>query len=114
MPHELVARGTEDAPILFLGTVGDSFSQIVFGSTSVPASWDEAGNYIDGSILEWVVVDNAGSGNQAAIDIYNSGVALNNVVVQNVSGTGVSFNPNSGSVQRVFFNNVTVCLCCCS
>ncbi|MBI2876039.1 MAG: right-handed parallel beta-helix repeat-containing protein [Candidatus Tectomicrobia bacterium] len=60
----LIARGTEDRPITFtssqLSPFPGSWGTISFDWQAVGASFDEAGNYVSGSIFEHCIVEYAG------------------------------------------------------
>ena len=75
-PGTLVARGTEQSPILFTSDQPDpapgDWSRIVFLDLATDATFDGSGNYQAGCILEHVVVEYAGSGDSAAISVEQS------------------------------------------
>ena len=59
---QLIADGTEAAPIRFLSNTGSAWGRIYFDDQSVDATADPEGNYLGGNILRWVVVEQAGQG----------------------------------------------------
>ncbi len=60
---QLIARGTEEAPILFVRSSGsseqDRWGSVTFEPTSMPASFEQIDQYAAGSILEWCVFEGA-------------------------------------------------------
>jgi parallel beta-helix repeat protein len=98
-PGTLVARGTEQSPILFTSNQpapapGD-WSRIAFLDLAADAAFDGDGNYVSGCILEHVIVEHAGSGDYAAISVSQSAPYLNHCEVrQNLKrGMGVYSAP---------------------
>ena len=67
---KLIARGTEARPIIFTSNVGQNkgdWGYISFTDSSIDAQFDVAGNFIDGSIIQYAVIEYAGGGNAADI-----------------------------------------------
>ncbi|HEY3352197.1 MAG TPA: right-handed parallel beta-helix repeat-containing protein [Polyangia bacterium] len=59
---QLIARGTEAQPIHFTvagGAAGARWGSLVFAPTAVAARYQGLHDYVDGSILEWCVLDHA-------------------------------------------------------
>jgi hypothetical protein len=61
---ELSAVGTEEQPIIFStnSITGTQWGGLKFSASSVPAAYDASGNYISGSILQYVHVSHAKTG----------------------------------------------------
>lgn len=59
---ELVARGEEDAPIVFTGDPEARWGGIALEDGAVDADFEDVDAYVDGSILEQVVIENATRG----------------------------------------------------
>ncbi len=72
-PGTLVARGTEPSPILFTSDQPDpapgDWSRIDFLDQAADATFDPNENYESGCILEHVIVEYAGSGDYAAVNV---------------------------------------------
>ena len=73
----LVARGTVHAPITFTSGVDEpapaDWESILFADSSLDASYDEAGSYLSGSILEHCSIEAAGAGGSAALKLDHAG-----------------------------------------
>lgn len=63
---ELVARGTEDAPVTFTGDAAAPWGGVVFAAGAVDARFDGFDTYAGGSIVEHAVVENATRGMELA------------------------------------------------
>lgn len=90
---ELVARGTDTNKIIFTSNhtspaLGD-WNGIVFTDTSVPAVFDNGGNYTSGSIIQYAVVEYAGSGGLDAPAIYLDKTFIDHNVIRNSAGPGL-------------------------
>jgi hypothetical protein len=60
---ELVARGADDNRVTFTSNTGQTpgtWGYILFSDSSVDAIYDVWGNYLSGSILQYVVIEYAG------------------------------------------------------
>ena len=96
----LVARGTEDSPIVFTSikdpdnamdpaAPGD-WTRIYFSDYAVDADFDEFDDYVSGSVLEHVVVEYAGDAGSAAIYANSSTPFLNYCEVRNNENHGIN------------------------
>lgn len=56
----LIARGTSGKEILFTASATSNFTAKIRFSNSAGATYDADGNYVSGSILEYVIVENIG------------------------------------------------------
>jgi len=88
----LVARGTPADPIRFTsnqpsGAPGQ-WGRILFNDTATDASFDEAGEYQSGSILEWAVVEYAG-GELPAVHVESAAPFLHRCLVSRNAGPGI-------------------------
>ncbi|MCE7906721.1 MAG: hypothetical protein DYG87_13140, partial [Anaerolineae bacterium CFX3] len=63
---ELVARGTEDAPVTFTGDAAAPWGGVVFAAGAVAARFDGFDTYAGGSSVEHAVVENATRGMELA------------------------------------------------
>jgi len=87
----LIARGTENNPILFTSRT-TSWGHIFFANSSTDASFDISENYIDGSILEYCIVENAGDkniDNNGALRITNAHPFINYCTIKNNMATAI-------------------------
>ncbi|MDY6970518.1 MAG: right-handed parallel beta-helix repeat-containing protein, partial [Spirochaetota bacterium] len=92
---KLVARGTEGNEIRFTSNTGTPASgdweYIYFTGTSADddATYDGAGNYIDGSILEYCIIEYAGSTYEGALRLDGAHPFINNCTIQNNFYNGI-------------------------
>ena len=91
---ELIARGTEATPIVFTSNApspapGD-WGFILFTDTAVDAIYDVNGDYLSGSILEHCTIEFAGSGNDYALRLDQSGPFINQCTIKDNAGSGIS------------------------
>lgn len=120
----LIARGISTQKITFTrSSAGNYWGYILFSNSSTDATYNGSGNYTDGSILEYAVVEYAGgasvdnngalrmdnsspfinysavrSNASNGIIVWNTGASkISNSTVSNNSGAGISIN-SSGSV----------------
>jgi len=108
----LHARGTANDHIIFTEhQVGKSWQQILFQSDSVDATFDQAGQWMGGSIIEYAVVEFAGSddvdGAVAAEDC--APLIANNTLWRNHNGALLAERANG---MRIIGNEIvdnTVC-----
>ena len=82
----LVARGTAVAPIRFTSETTPvepgQWSHIGLFATSVDATYDGAGNYVAGSIIEHAVIEGGGSGSHAPIYVRQASPLIDSVTVR--------------------------------
>ncbi len=100
---ELLARGTTAEPICFTGG-----AHITFEDASVDASFDEAGNYIAGSIIEYAVIENAAYATSGtAIRICSTSPYISHNLIRNNAGNGIfaSSADNLHIVRNIISNN---------
>ncbi len=98
-PGELVAIGTPADPIRFTSGVGapdvpapGDWKEILFADNAVDAAYDEeTGDYLDGSTLQHVIVEYAGSGNNShgAVTLQSASPYLAHVEVRDAARSGV-------------------------
>lgn len=87
---QLIARGTENDPILFTADDQDPWGRIAFGPGAVPATFDAGGNYTSGSILEYAIVERAGgTATPGAIHAYYSAPYVKSCVIRDNANTGI-------------------------
>ena len=89
----LIARGTETEKITFTtNSGGDYWGYIHFRDFSTDAEYDEFGNFISGSILQYCIVEYAGDMSvsyNGAIWIDNAYPFINYCTIQNNSSNGI-------------------------
>lgn len=109
----LVARGTEELPIVFTSTkdpcdpcnpaLPGDWSRIHFTDYAVDAVFD-ANEYVSGGILEYVTVEYAGSGTWPAVFAEKSSPFLNHCQIRHNSYRGIQVNG-----QSTPYINITNC-----
>jgi hypothetical protein len=97
----LVAQGTAQSPITFTSNLTRSaagdWAAIEFLPQSMDASFDGSGNYVSGSILEYVVIRyGGGSGKTASVMATNAAVFINQVTIENSANSGFALIGQSG------------------
>lgn len=88
----LVAIGTANQPILLTAATTNNWGYLYFSPTSIAGSFDEAGSYTGGSILQYVIVEKAGSTtvqNNAAVRAENSAPYMDNLTIRDNSTMGL-------------------------
>ncbi|PDW00418.1 right-handed parallel beta-helix repeat-containing protein [Candidatus Viridilinea mediisalina] len=88
----LVAIGTANQPILLTAATTNNWGYLYFSPTSSAGSFDEAGNYTGGSILQYVIVEKAGSttiSNNAAVRAENSVPYMDNLTIRDNRAIGL-------------------------
>ena len=98
---ELIAKGIEAEPITFTSarepTLKGDWKGILFANSAIDASYDEAGNYIAGCILEWCLVEYAGGGGNPAVEITNSSPFISQCTISQNSSSGISIEEDGSS-----------------
>lgn len=101
----LVARGTEQHPITFTSNKvspgrGD-WGSIHFTDSSTDAAFDGSGNYVSGSIIQYAVIEWAGSsGVDGAVNIRSSSPWIDHNTIRNNWASGV-YAWGAGGIPRV-------------
>lgn len=99
----LVARGTSAAPIRFTSNTAEpgpgDWGSIRFGDSSVDASYDAAGNYRSGSILEHCLIEFAGAGGGYALRFEQSGPLVRHCAIRDNAGSGISVQSGTPKIQ---------------
>jgi parallel beta-helix repeat protein len=86
----LIARGTAEAPIRFFGGAQPGhWVRIYFTPYAVDAAFDDEGDYVSGSILEHVLVKNAGRGDVAAVYAESSAPFLKDCEIRDNKRVGI-------------------------
>ena len=105
---EIVAVGTELQKILFtssrLEPVAGDWNTIEFTETAQEALFDEMGNYISGSILEYVTIEYGGNGERRAVHVKKSPF-LNHVDIHDCKGGLYSGTMETNISNSTFTNN---------
>ena len=82
---ELLAQGTEAEPIIFSSNQSSpapgDWVNILFTDTSIDATYDEVGNYLNGSIMQHCTVEYTGWGNTPAIKIASASPFIHHCTV---------------------------------
>jgi parallel beta-helix repeat protein len=104
----LIARGIAASPITFTSNQvspqkGD-WKNIEFSDSSMDATFDGAGNYTGGSVLEYCVVEYGGNGVDGIIEIDTASPLIDHCRVHAVSSRGM-FAVGSSSTPTVIRNN---------
>ena len=91
---ELIAQGADASPITFTSNAGvpgpGDWSYILFTDTSVDATYDDAGIYVGGSILQYCVVEYGGGGGvKGAIIVDSSSPFINQSIIRNNGSSGI-------------------------
>ena len=89
----LVARGTETKPIIFTTTeispVPGSWGYIKFEDSSMDAIFDDDGNYVSGSILQYCTVEYGGGSGEGAVWIGSASPFIDNCVIRQNATKGL-------------------------
>ena len=88
----LIALGTDSQPIAFTSWYPqgqkDDWGGIAFGNYAEDASFDESGNYLDGSVLQYTTVEYAGTGSfEHAVDAPDTAVYVDHCTIR-YNGSG--------------------------
>jgi hypothetical protein len=104
---ELIARGTKDDLIIFTSNQADplpgDWGYIEFTDTAVTTAVDAEGNYLDGSILQYCVVEYAGYDTNSAIEVRS--LLVDHCTVKNNKARGV-YAEGSATDPSWITNNV--------
>jgi hypothetical protein len=89
---QLIARGTETEPILFTSNhpspAAGYWAGIKFTDSSIDASYDEAGNYLNGSIMQFCTIE-YGGGDSPPLKIESASPFISNCVIRNNNSPGI-------------------------
>jgi parallel beta-helix repeat protein len=110
---ELVARGTEAEPIVFASNQTFAgpveWGDILFTDSSVGATFDQAGNYLSGSIMQYCTVEYAGvktiCQDQEAIKILSSSPFIDHCTITGNGGGGIYILRGSARVTNNVISN---------
>src|SRR3990167_8520480 len=98
----LIAKGSSSSKITFTKNSSSNWGYILFNNSSTDASYDSSGNYTDGSIMEYCVVEYAGGvsvSNNGAIRMDNAHPFINYCTIQNNSASGIYAYNLSGTLK---------------
>jgi len=108
---ELIARGTESSPITFTanGTTAPGFwGYILFTDSSVDATYDGDGNYVCGSIIQYAIVEYAGTDayidNSGAIRIDGSSPLIDHSIIRQNAKSAIRVYNNAS--PRITHNTI--------
>jgi parallel beta-helix repeat protein len=101
----LVARGTQEMPITFTAYQDKNpggWGYILFTDKSTPTKLDDAGNYIKGSILEYVLIEYAGGVQDigAAVRVNSSNLLVDHCTIRNSATNGVMVDLGKEAIIR--------------
>ena len=106
---ELIARGTSGNLITFTSSSatpqpGD-WASITFTDSATDAVYDVDGNYVSGSILEYVVAEYGGYGDVPTISIVNSQAFINQSTIKNNASTGLYVENGDARISNSTIEN---------
>jgi hypothetical protein len=107
---QLIATGTEVEPIVFtsnqpIPAPGD-WANILFSDNSVDATYDTAGNYVSGSIVQYCTVEYAGSGSYTpALKMSGSQPFIDHCSISKNAGAGIGASGGSLKVTSSDINH---------
>jgi hypothetical protein len=110
---ELIARGTEDEPIVFTSNPPlagpGSWCNILFTGSSISATFDQTGNYLGGSIMQYCAVEYAGAKalcqDHEAIKILSSSPLIDHCTIAGNGGGGIYILQGSARVTNNVISN---------
>ncbi len=92
---ELIARGTDEATIVFTSNAAEpargDWGNILFTDSSVETIYDEEGNYLSGSILEYCTIEFSGAGSGTTDSSVSSPPASSLTAVPSETSVSVLF-----------------------
>ena len=108
---QLVARGTETDPILFTSnhpspTAGD-WAGIWFTDSSIDASYDEAGNYLSGTVMQYCTIK-YGGGSSPALKIESASPFIDNCVIKNNNSPAIYISQGSPKINNSTITNNSI------
>ncbi len=99
----LIAKGTSEGKITFTKNLDDNWGYILFNDSSSDANYDSDENYSSGSILEYCIVEYAGSlsaeNDYGTIKLNNAHPFINFCIIKNNSTTGIRAYNLSGTLK---------------
>ena len=98
----LIAKGTSASKITFTKNSSSSWGYILFSDSSTDAAYDTDGNYTNGSILEYCVVEYAGGASvseNGAVRMNNAHPLINYCTIKNNSASGIYAWNLSGTLR---------------
>ena len=106
---ELIAQGTEAEPIVFtsnnLTPAPGDWAGIEFTDSSVNATYDEAGNYVSGCIMQYCTVEYGGGSNTPAIKIVSSSLFIDHCNISNNAYCGIYIEEGSSKIFNSTISN---------
>jgi hypothetical protein len=88
----LFAKGTETDKIQFTKSPGNNWGYILFADTSTDAAYDENGNYVSGSILEYCIIEYGGGvtvAESGTVRMNNAHPYIHHCTIRNNASTGI-------------------------
>ncbi|MHA2246672.1 MAG: right-handed parallel beta-helix repeat-containing protein [Candidatus Hodarchaeales archaeon] len=106
---QLIAQGTELEPIIFTSNQSSpapgDWINIVFSDTSVDANYDETGNYLNGSILQYCTLEYGGGSDIAALKIISSSPFVDHCTIINNANEGIYIKDGSPRIVNSTISN---------
>ena len=106
-PGTLIARGTEDEPIIFtssaLTPIPGDWTGFRFGDAAIDATFDGSGNYLSGCILEHAIVEFAGCAVSSAVTLDDCSPYLASSLIHLTEGRGIEVQLSVSLAVRIEF-----------
>jgi predicted outer membrane repeat protein len=109
---EILARGTQEYPIYFTSSRTESgpgdWGSIEFTETAVGAAYDDDGEYVSGSIFEYVTISYGGGTDTPIVDANGAAPYLIQATIQNNSQSGIKYTgiDEAHITGALFKNNI--------
>ena len=110
---QLIAQGTESEPIVFTSNQpspapGD-WVNILFTDTSVDATYDGSGNYINGSIMRYCTMEYGGGSSAPMLKILSSSPFIDHCSVTHSARGGIYADNSSSKISSSTISNNSAC-----
>jgi len=103
---ELIAQGTEAEPIVFTSNQSSAapgdWVNILFTDSSIDATYDEAGDYLSGCVMQYCTVEYGGGSDTPAIKVVSSSLFIDHCNITNSASSGIYVSgteDNKGSAK---------------
>ena len=106
---ELIARGIETNPIVFTSNQAEpapgDWVNIMFTKSSVDATYDDDGNYLTGSILQYCTVEYGGGSYSPVIKIVSSSPLIDRCNITDGAASGIGVQDGSPNIRNSTISN---------
>ncbi|KKL86255.1 hypothetical protein LCGC14_1946560, partial [marine sediment metagenome] len=106
---QLIAKGSEAEPIIFTSNqsspVRGDWVGIVFTDSSIDAVFDEDGNHINGSIMQYCIVEYGGESSTPAIKIISSSPFIDHCIIKYNAYSGIYIQDSSLNLTNNIISN---------